>query len=143
MFPIDGPSGKVRAMMREIPIAKARDELTTLPERLTENSETLAVTRRGKPVLAVMPWELYESIIETLEIMGDQQLMASLRLAIEEVAEGKTIPWEQVKRELNLDVPDRTHPSSAKVARGHFGSTNSAEDSKTHRQPRRRTRKTR
>src|SRR6266404_5323868 len=130
-------------MMREIPIAKARDELTSLPERLTENSETLAVTRRGKPVLAVMPWELYESIIETLEIMGDQQLMASLRSAIEEVAEGKTIPWEQVKRELNLDVPDRTHPSGAKVARGRFGSTNSAEDSKTDRRARRRTRKTR
>jgi antitoxin YefM len=123
-------------VMREMPIAKARDELTTLPERLTEKPGTLAVTRRGKPVLAVMPWELYESIIETLEIMGDQELMASLRVAIQEVAEGKTIPWEQVKRELNLDVSDRTHPSNAKDAQGHFGSTSSAEDSKTHRRPR-------
>src|SRR5712692_10481485 len=101
-------SGEVRMVMREISIAKARDELTSLPERLTKKPGTLAVTRRGKPVLAVMPWELYESIIETLEIMGDQELMATLRLAIQEVAEGKTIPWEEVKRELNLDLPDRT-----------------------------------
>jgi PHD/YefM family antitoxin component YafN of YafNO toxin-antitoxin module len=129
--------------MREISIAKARDEITTLPERLRKKPGTLAVTRRGKPVLAVMPWELYESIIETLEIMGDQELMATLRLAIQEVAEGKTIPWEQVKRELNLDVPDRTDPSSAKDAQGYSGSTNSAENSKTDRRPRRRTRKTR
>src|SRR6266436_8805386 len=119
-------------MLKDIPITEARHELTSLPERLAAAPGAVAVTRRGKPVLAVMPWELYESIIETLEIMGDQQLMASLRSAIEEVAEGKTIPWEQVKRELNLDVPDRTHPSSAKVAQGHFGSTSSAEDSKTH-----------
>src|SRR6266404_8768075 len=125
--------------MREIPIAKARDELACLPEPLTEKAATVAVTRRGKPVLAVMPWELYESIVETLEIMGDEELMASLRLAIREVAEGKTIPWEQVKKELNLDVPDRINPSGAKDAQEHFGSTSPAEDSGTHRRPRARS----
>jgi antitoxin YefM len=130
-------------MMREISIAKARDQLTTLPEKLNERPGTLAVTRRGKPVLALMPWELYESIIETLAIMGDQELMGCLRLAIQEVAEGKTIPWEQVKKELNLDVPDRTHSSSPKNAQGRFRPTSSAKDSKAHRRPGRRTRKTR
>jgi antitoxin YefM len=85
--------------MREIPMAKVRDELTSLPEQLAEKLATVAVTRRGKPVLAVMPWELYESVIETLEIMGDEELIASLRQSIQEVAEGKTIPWEQVKKE--------------------------------------------
>jgi hypothetical protein len=64
-----------------------------------------------------MPWELYESVIDTLEIMGDEDLLDSLRQAIKEVAEGKTIPWERVKKELNLDVPDRTHPSSATDSR--------------------------
>jgi PHD/YefM family antitoxin component YafN of YafNO toxin-antitoxin module len=134
---------EIKQMMRELSIAKARDQLTTLPERLTEKPGALAVTRHGKPVLAVMPWELYESIIETLEIMGDQELMASLRLAIQEVADGKTIPWEQVKRELNIDVPDRTNPSSAKNAKQHHGSTSSTENPKTNRRARRRTRKTR
>ena len=35
----------------------------------------------------------FQSIVETLEIMDDEDLMASLRKAVEEVAEGKTIPW--------------------------------------------------
>ena len=47
----------------------------------------------------------HSSIIETLEIMADEELMTSLRQGIKEVAEGKTIPWERVKEELNLDVP--------------------------------------
>jgi hypothetical protein len=47
-----------------------------------------------------MTWDLYESIVETLEIMGDAELMASLRDAIEEVAEGETVDWEQAKKEL-------------------------------------------
>ena len=62
----------------------------------------MAVTRRGKPVLAVMPWELYEAIVETLEVMGDEDLMAALRQSIKEANEGKVIPWEQAKRKLGL-----------------------------------------
>lgn len=54
-----------------------------------------------------MPWRLFESTIETLEILGDANLMASLRQAIQEMEEGKAIPWDQVKKELNLDVPNR------------------------------------
>jgi len=28
----------------------------------------------SRPVLAVMPWELYESLVETLEILGDPDM---------------------------------------------------------------------
>lgn len=89
-------------MINDIPITEARQELTSLPERLAKEPGAVAVTRRGKPVLAVMPWELYESIIETLEIMADEELMAALRKGIKEVSEGKVVPWEAVKEELNL-----------------------------------------
>ncbi|MGH7273497.1 MAG: type II toxin-antitoxin system Phd/YefM family antitoxin [Nitrospiria bacterium] len=89
-------------MYKDIPITEARHELTSLPERLAKEPGAVAVTRRGKPVLAVMPWELYESIIETLEIMGDKDLMAALRKSIKEADEGKTIPWKTVKAKLGL-----------------------------------------
>jgi PHD/YefM family antitoxin component YafN of YafNO toxin-antitoxin module len=83
---------------------EARRHLTTLPEEFEREPElgTVAVTRRGKPVLAVMPWELYEAIIETLEIMGDEEQMNALRLGIKELEDGKLIPWEDVKAELGL-----------------------------------------
>ncbi|MBI3961933.1 MAG: type II toxin-antitoxin system Phd/YefM family antitoxin [Deinococcus sp.] len=89
-------------MLKEIPITAARHELTSLPERLAKEPGAVAVTRRGKPVLAIMPWELYESIVETLEIMGDPELMAAIRQGIKDIEEGKTIPWETVKAELGL-----------------------------------------
>ena len=60
----------------------------------------VAVTRRGKPVLAIMSWELFEAIYETLEIMGDEQLMTSLRQGIREVREGKTVSWDVAKKEI-------------------------------------------
>jgi PHD/YefM family antitoxin component YafN of YafNO toxin-antitoxin module len=89
-------------MRREMSITEARHTLTSLPERLVEDSATLAVTRHGKPVLAVMRWELYESIVETLEIMGDDELMAALRQGIKEIDAGRSIPWKEARRELGL-----------------------------------------
>jgi PHD/YefM family antitoxin component YafN of YafNO toxin-antitoxin module len=91
-------------MIRTMPIIEARKKLTTLPEQFEKEPDTkaVAVTRRGKPVLAVLPWELYEAIVETLEVMGDEELMVALRQSIKEVKEGKVIPWEQAKRKLGL-----------------------------------------
>jgi hypothetical protein len=34
--------------------------------------------------------------------MSDQQLMASLKLAAQEIAEGRTVPWEQIKRDWSV-----------------------------------------
>lgn len=89
-------------MLKDIPITAARHALTSLPERLAKAPGAVAVTRRGKPVLAIMPWGLYESLVETLDIMGDEALMASLRQGIKDIEDGKTIPWEQVKKDLGL-----------------------------------------
>jgi len=89
-------------MLKAIPITEARHELTSLPERLAKTPGAVAVTRRGKAVLAIMPWDLYESLVETLEIMGEEDLMAALRKGIREVDEGKTIPWKTVKAKLGL-----------------------------------------
>lgn len=86
--------------MKDLPITEARDELTSLPDKLSHTHETVTVTRRGKPVLAILPWEEYEAIVETLEILSDADLMAQLRQGIKEMKLGKLIPWNQVKHEL-------------------------------------------
>jgi len=83
-----------------VPIIKARDKLTSLPEELERKPGAIAVTRRGEPVLAILSWELYESIIETLEILGDEDLTTALRQGIKEAHEGKAISWERAKKGL-------------------------------------------
>ena len=89
-------------MENAMPIVQARNKLTGLPEAFERDpgSGAIAVTRRGKPVLAIMPWDLYEAITETLEIAGDPELMASLRQGIEEATNGEGISWEEAKKAL-------------------------------------------
>jgi antitoxin YefM len=74
--------------------------LTRLPEELEDNPARVAVTRRGKPVLAIMTWGDYQSILETLEILSDDKSVEQLRRSIKEVKEGKAIPWEKARRRL-------------------------------------------
>jgi PHD/YefM family antitoxin component YafN of YafNO toxin-antitoxin module len=57
----------------------------------------------GKPVLAIMPWELYDGLMETLEILGDPEQVAQLREGIRDVARSRTESWEAVKARLLLD----------------------------------------
>ena len=87
--------------MKDLPITEARDELTSLPDRLSETHETITVTRHGKPVLAILSWDEYEALVETLEIMSDDDLMKSLRQGMKDIKQGKTIPWERAKRKLS------------------------------------------
>ena len=88
--------------MKDMPITEVRDELTSLPEQLSHTHETVTVTRRGKPVLAILPWEEYETLVETLDVLSDPELMATLRQSLKEAKQGKLIPWEQAKKKLGL-----------------------------------------
>ncbi|THB63516.1 MAG: type II toxin-antitoxin system Phd/YefM family antitoxin [Desulfovibrio sp.] len=87
-------------MERTMNISEARNKLTSLSSDLVRDRETLAITKRGKPVLALMPWELYESLLETMEVMSDPEQMASFRAGVKSMEEGKTKGLEQVKAEL-------------------------------------------
>ena len=91
-------------MPKSLSMVEARKQLTSLPEEFErqESFDAVAVTRRGKPVLAVMPWELYETITETLEIMADKEMTSVLRESIAQYGRGEAIPWEKAKEDLDL-----------------------------------------
>ncbi len=91
-------------MPKTLSMVEARKQLTSLPEvfERQEDLDAIAVTRRGKPVLAVMPWELFETITETLEIMADEELTSVLKESIAEYGRGEAIPWEKAKEDLDL-----------------------------------------
>src|SRR3990172_2829098 len=89
-------------MHKDLTISAARSRLTSLPEDFEKKPGAVAVTRNAKPVMAILPWELYESLTETIEIMGDPTLMAQLRAGIEDLRLGRIVSWERAKKELDL-----------------------------------------
>jgi hypothetical protein len=47
-----------------------------------------------------MTWDDYDAILETLEVLSDEKAVKQLRLSVQEVKEGKAIPWEDAKARL-------------------------------------------
>ena len=89
---------------REIAVLEADQMLARLADEFAPDPhEAVAViTRQGKPTLAVLSWEYFESLLETLEVTGDEEAMAALRNSVKDVQEGRTRAWEDVKKGLGL-----------------------------------------
>ena len=64
--------------------------------------EVVQITQHNKPAAAVLSWEIYESLIETLEVLSDEDLMEKIRRGEADIREGRSYEWEEVKRELAL-----------------------------------------
>lgn len=89
--------------MTELTISEARKALLDLPEKLARTPErAVTITRRGRPVLAVLPWEFYESIVETLDILGDPEMVAALRASLDDLERGRVVRNVEAKKRLGV-----------------------------------------
>ena len=84
-------------------ISEIREVITRLPEQFEKEPGVVMVTRHGKPTMAILPWELYESIMETLEIMSDAELLAAFRQGVRDIEEGRVKPLDDVLKELGWE----------------------------------------
>jgi len=87
--------------MEKLTITEARNRFMKLPDE-TPGNQIIAVTRRNKEVMAVMSWELYEGLLETIEILADPELMKSIKTGIKEIKSGKTYTIEESRERLGL-----------------------------------------
>jgi len=53
--------------------------------------------------LLIRAVNLMDELLETLEVMQDEELVKDLRTALREVEEGKTRPFNELVRELGLE----------------------------------------
>lgn len=91
-------------MVKTLSITKARNELPRLVDNAQRRLDEYVITVNGSPAAIIISVDEYESLKETLEIMSDKKLMKAIRQGEKELAEGKTIPLEDVEKELGLDV---------------------------------------
>ena len=84
-------------MVKEMTISDARKRLTSLD---LDQEETIAVTSRGRRVYALMTWELYESLSETIDVLSDPELVEQLQKSMREADNGELISHEEIVQEL-------------------------------------------
>tara|TARA_B100000579_G_scaffold349702_1_gene303268 strand:- start:86 stop:361 length:276 start_codon:yes stop_codon:yes gene_type:complete len=91
-------------MQKRYSIAEVRKELSQLPSQFEEIADlsVVEVTRRGLPVLAVLDWERYQAIMDTLEILSDEETMDKLKKAVKELDDGINSEW---RPDLRIEIP--------------------------------------
>lgn len=87
-------------MPKFLTITETRKQLLTLPEQLTD--EPVIITKHGKPAMVALGYEQFESIMETLEVLSDPELMNILRQSLAQADQGETLALEDAIARLGL-----------------------------------------
>jgi prevent-host-death family protein len=74
-----------------VPLAEVKNRLSEVVDRLEREHGRVVITKHGHPAAVMLSLEDLESLEETLAVLSDPELMAAIREADGEVAEGKTV----------------------------------------------------
>ncbi len=92
--------------MNMVPLSHAKTHLARLLTEVQELGEELIITRSGRPAGVLVSYEEYEGLLETLEILADQDLSQSIAQGLREEAAGETVSHEELWRDLDDSLHD-------------------------------------
>ena len=88
--------------METIPITEAKARIAELADRVAREHDHFTITRNGRADVMLISVAEYESMQETLDILGDQETVADLKQSQEDFAAGDSYTPTQVRAELEL-----------------------------------------
>jgi antitoxin YefM len=79
-----------------IPITKAKTSLLDLVRRIKDSDDIIAITKNGVPEAVLLSMDRFQCLLETLEILADEEAMQSLRKSIRQGEKGIWLDHDQV-----------------------------------------------
>lgn len=87
-----------------ISISEARKRIFDIAEEVQKPGVHYTFTDKGKPKTVMMSFDEFDSLMETLEIMSDPELMRDIRKAEKEYASGEYVTLDELKKELGYSA---------------------------------------
>ena len=81
-----------------VSITKAKNDLLNLIRQVEKVDESVAVTKNGVPAAVILSMEKYTGLLETLDILSDEQTAKSLRTSMRQARKGKWLRTDEVFR---------------------------------------------
>lgn len=91
-------------MIQTLSLTKAREDFTKLVAKAKRRRDEYVITVNGLPAAVIISVDEYESWKETAEILSDPVLLKAIREGEQDIKKGKIHDWDQVKKELKLNV---------------------------------------
>lgn len=86
----------MREIQRFIPITKAKNDLLQIIRQVEKDDSTVAVTRNGVPTAVILSMERFEGLLETLDILANEETMKSLKPSRRQARQGTWVRYEEV-----------------------------------------------
>jgi prevent-host-death family protein len=86
--------------MTTLPLAEVRANLSKLVDEAQRTHERVEVTKNGRRAAVLMSADDYDSLMETLDILGDAETMAAIRESDADIAAGRLYSSAEVEAEL-------------------------------------------
>lgn len=83
-----------------ISITEARRKIFDIAEEVQKPGVYYTFTEKGRPKAVLMSAEEFDSLLETLEILGNPEVMKRIEQAEKEYKKGEYVTWEDLKSEL-------------------------------------------
>lgn len=90
--------------MTSVSATTARAKLYDLIDEVSRSGKRIGITKKGETKVILMSIEELESWDDTNEILADKKLMKDLKKAEVDIQKGHYITFEQLKKELRLNV---------------------------------------
>jgi len=82
--------------MKTIPLSEAKAGFSRLIDEISKTHTAFQITRGGVPEGVLLSAEEYESLLETLEILSDPELMRQIHQSIRDMKKGGLLTHEEV-----------------------------------------------
>jgi len=81
-----------------VSITKAKNDLLELIRQVELVDESVAVTKNGVPAAVILSMEKYTGMLETIDILSDEDTAKSLRTSMRQARKGKWLRTDEVFR---------------------------------------------
>lgn len=89
-------------MIKSISVRELRSNISKVIDDVYSKFDRYVINRRGKPEVVMISVEDYESLLETIEIQSDKELMKRIKKAEKEIPKGKGKSLKDIQKELGL-----------------------------------------
>lgn len=89
----------MQSIQKYIPVTRAKAMLLDLIRNIKDSDDAIAITKNGVPQAVLISMERFEGLLETLDILSDENALKSIRKSMREAEKGHWVDFNEVFRE--------------------------------------------
>ncbi len=90
--------------MTSVSLSDAKSRLASILRDLGQLGEPVVITRSGRPAGVLLSVDEYEGLLETLEILADDELRSALEAGLDDLENGRVVEHEELWSEMEAPL---------------------------------------